>query len=159
LILAAVDDSEFAELVARETARIAGEKKMDVVFLSVVPVPSLAGSEGEIDAAYLNEKENEFQRLHNRLIDSHFSPDHGILIESRILHGDPADKIVKYADEINAQLIIVGSRGHGRLASVLLGSVSQRVARHSKRSVLIVKQHIERAKVDVSRLDLEQARE
>jgi nucleotide-binding universal stress UspA family protein len=139
VILAAVDNSEYAELVAGEAARKAREKKMDVVFLSVVPVPSLAGSEGEIDAAYLSEREGELQRLHNRLIDSYFTPESGILIESRILHGDPADKIVKYADETNADLIIIGSRGPGRLASVLLGSVSERVARHSKRSVLIVK--------------------
>jgi nucleotide-binding universal stress UspA family protein len=63
-----------------------------------------------------------------------------ILIESRILHGDPAKKIVKYADEINADLIIIGSRGRGRLASALLGSVAEHVARHSKCSILIVKQ-------------------
>jgi nucleotide-binding universal stress UspA family protein len=113
LILAAVDDSEYAELVTREATRTAREKKSDVVFLSVVQVPSLAGSEGEIDAAYLSEKEESFQRIHNRLIDSYFTPDSGILSESRILHWDPADKIVKYADETNADLTIVGSRGTG----------------------------------------------
>jgi nucleotide-binding universal stress UspA family protein len=151
LILAAVDDSEYAELVARESSKVAGEKKADVIFLSVVKVPSLAGSEGEIDAAYLNEKEEAFQRLHNRLIDSYFTPNSGILIESRILHGDPADKIVKYADEIDADMIIVGGRGHGRLASALLGSVSERVARHSKRSVLIVKKQVEKSGSDNSK--------
>jgi nucleotide-binding universal stress UspA family protein len=153
MILAAVDDSEYAELVAREASRVAGEKKLDVIFLSVVQVPSLAGSEGEIDAAYLSEKEEAFRRLHNRLIDSYFTPNSGILIESRILHGDPADKIVKYADETNADLIVIGGRGHGRLARVLLGSVSERVARHSKRSVLIVKKKVEKSGSDGSKQD------
>ena len=102
-------------------------------------VPSLVASEGEVDAEYLSEEEKEFQNLHNALIDSNFKQNSPILVESKILHGDPADKIVKYANEIDADLIIMGSKGQGKLANVLLGSVSEHVARHSKRSVLIVK--------------------
>lgn len=138
-ILVAVDDSDYAQVVAKEAAKVALEKKADVVLLSVVPVPSMAASEGEIDEGYLNEREKEFQKLHNELIDSHFKPDAGILVESRVLHGDPGDKIVKCGDEIGADMIIVGTRGRGRLASALLGSVSQYVAHHSTRSVLIVR--------------------
>ncbi|MBM3897656.1 MAG: universal stress protein [Thaumarchaeota archaeon] len=48
-----------------------------------------------------------------------FTPNSGILIESKTLHGDPAAKIVKYAEEINADLIVVGTRGHGSVASAL----------------------------------------
>lgn len=138
-MLVAVDDSEFAHVVAKEAARMALEKKADVVLLSVVPVPSMAASEGEIDEGYLKEREKEFEKLHNELIDSYFKPDAGNLVESRILHGDPAEKIVKYADEMDAGLIVLGTRGRGRLASALLGSVSQHVTHHSKRSVLIVR--------------------
>lgn len=115
------------------------EKKANVVFLSVVPIPSFAASEGEVDPEYLSEEEKELQNLHNALIDSNFKANTGILVESKILHGDPADKIVKYANEIDADLIVIGSNGQGKLASALLGSVSEHVAHHSKRSVLIVK--------------------
>jgi nucleotide-binding universal stress UspA family protein len=138
-ILVGVDDSKYARVVAQEAARLTLEKNADVVFLSVIPIPSLAASEGEINAEYLSEEEKKFQDLHKKLIDSFFTPNSGILIESKILHGDPAAKIVKYAEEINADLIVVGTRGHGRVASALLGSVSEKVAHNSKRSVLIVK--------------------
>ncbi|MCW4047353.1 MAG: universal stress protein [Candidatus Bathyarchaeota archaeon] len=138
-ILVAVDNSEYAKTVAEEAAKVALEKKANVVFLSVVPIPSLVASEGEFSSEYLNEKEKEFQNLHNKLIDSNFKPDSGILVESKILHGNPPDKIVKYADEIDADLIIMGNKGQGKLANVLLGSVSEHVVHHSKRSVLIVK--------------------
>jgi nucleotide-binding universal stress UspA family protein len=138
-ILVAVDDSEYAKLVAEEAAKVAIERKANVVFLSVVPTPSLLASEGEVNAAYLREEEKEFQKLHNTLIDSNFRQNSGLLVESKILHGDPANKIVKYADEIDADLIIMGSKGHGKMANILLGSVSKKVAHHSKRSVLIVK--------------------
>jgi len=67
------------------------------------------------------------------------------LIESKILHGNPGDKIVEYAEEADADLIVMGTRGHGRLASALLGSVSKHVVHHSKRSVYIVKKEVPRA--------------
>jgi nucleotide-binding universal stress UspA family protein len=46
--------------------------------------------------------------------------------------------IVKLADEHDASLIVLGSHGRTGLASVLIGSVAEAVAAHSRRSVLIV---------------------
>jgi nucleotide-binding universal stress UspA family protein len=47
--------------------------------------------------------------------------------------------VVQAANELSADLIVVGSRGHGRLEESLLGSVSDAVARHARCSVLIVR--------------------
>ena len=82
-ILVAVDNSEYAVAVAEEAAKVALEKKANVVFLSVVPIPYLAVSEGEVDAEYLSEEEKEFRNLHNALIDSDFNSNSGILVESK----------------------------------------------------------------------------
>ena len=46
--------------------------------------------------------------------------------------------IVHAADEHDASLIVLGSHGRTGLAGVLLGSVAEAVAAHSRRSVLIV---------------------
>ena len=46
--------------------------------------------------------------------------------------------IVKVADEHDSSLIVLGSHGRTGLASVLIGSVAEAVAAHSRRSVLIV---------------------
>jgi nucleotide-binding universal stress UspA family protein len=46
--------------------------------------------------------------------------------------------IVRVADEHNAKLIVLGSHGRTELADVLIGSVAQAVAAHSRRSVLII---------------------
>ncbi|HUH22385.1 MAG TPA: universal stress protein [Gaiellaceae bacterium] len=56
-----------------------------------------------------------------------------------LLHGEPADEIVAYADSIDADMIVVGSRGQGRLASALLGSVSRAILREARRPVLVVR--------------------
>lgn len=60
-------------------------------------------------------------------------------IESRITEGDPAEQVVDFARERNADLIICGSRGMGKLKSALLGSVSNRILHLAEASCLTVK--------------------
>ena len=52
--------------------------------------------------------------------------------------GDPAQEIVRFAQEWNADLIAMGTRGAGALSSMLLGSVAQKVIATSTVPVLIV---------------------
>ena len=43
----------------------------------------------------------------------------GVDVETKLLQGKPADEIVAFADTIDADLIVLGSRGHGSIASAL----------------------------------------
>jgi nucleotide-binding universal stress UspA family protein len=63
----------------------------------------------------------------------------GIDVKTELLLGNPADEIVAFGDTIDADLILVGSRGHGAIASMLLGSVSRAVLHESRRPVLVVR--------------------
>jgi nucleotide-binding universal stress UspA family protein len=62
----------------------------------------------------------------------------GVPATTALLVGDPVNEIVTYADSIDADAIVVGSRGHGVFANALLGSVSQGVLREARRPVLVV---------------------
>lgn len=53
--------------------------------------------------------------------------------------GMPYLKILEVAEEEKVSVIILGSHGRSNLSSVLLGSVSDHVIRHSKRPVLVIK--------------------
>ena len=64
----------------------------------------------------------------------------GVVAETALLAGpSPAEAIVAYGESHAADLVVVGSRGHGGVASALLGSVSLGVLQASKRPVLIVR--------------------
>jgi nucleotide-binding universal stress UspA family protein len=58
---------------------------------------------------------------------------------TKLASGDPVEEIIRYADTIEADLIVVGSRGHGAVSSVLLGSVSRGVLHNANRPVAVVR--------------------
>jgi nucleotide-binding universal stress UspA family protein len=56
-----------------------------------------------------------------------------------VVGGDPAAAIVDFARARDADMIVVGSRGLGRVTGAILGSVSRTVAVHADRPVLVAK--------------------
>ena len=54
--------------------------------------------------------------------------------------GNPAGEIIATAEAFDADLVVVGARGLGGMARLLLGSVSEKVLRHARCPVLIVKE-------------------
>jgi len=64
----------------------------------------------------------------------------GVEAEHQIAEGDPAEEILRVAGHLDADVIVVGSRGLGAVAGALLGSVSRFLVQHSPVPVLVVKE-------------------
>lgn len=64
----------------------------------------------------------------------------GMEVESLVLKGNPAERIVDFAEEQKVDLIVMGSLGKGGYERIILGSVSEKVMRHAKVPVLIVRE-------------------
>ena len=64
----------------------------------------------------------------------------GRTVEGVALRGRPASAVVDDAAGFDADLIIVGSRGHGQVASLVLGSVSAEIVDHASCPVLVARQ-------------------
>lgn len=63
----------------------------------------------------------------------------GRTIETAIATGRPADVVTTVAEERQSDLIVVGSRGHGVIESMLLGSVSAEIVDRSRVPVLVAR--------------------
>jgi nucleotide-binding universal stress UspA family protein len=61
-------------------------------------------------------------------------------VECSVRHGAAAEEILKAVEEIRPDLVVVGSHGQSGLAHLLIGSVSQNVARHASCSALVVRE-------------------
>ncbi|AKB68212.1 Universal stress protein [Methanosarcina mazei LYC] len=59
--------------------------------------------------------------------------------EGVVVEGDPAHTILEFAEQNKVDLIVMGTLGKGGLERFLLGSVADKVVRHSKISVIVVK--------------------
>lgn len=63
----------------------------------------------------------------------------GRTVETSALAGRAGDAIVSLADQVEADIIVVGSRGHGTIETMLLGSVSSEVVDHAHVPVLVAR--------------------
>jgi nucleotide-binding universal stress UspA family protein len=65
--------------------------------------------------------------------------DDEIRLESRLVEGDPVAAILREADLVQCDLIVMGTRGRSEVSRVLAGSVAEAVARRARCPVLTVK--------------------
>jgi nucleotide-binding universal stress UspA family protein len=82
-------------------------------------------------------QETEGEALLHRTVDA--LAGHGLQARGLLTRGETAEQIIEYAREQQVDLIICGSRGLGTVTSMLIGSVSRRLAHHAPCSVLIVR--------------------
>lgn len=59
--------------------------------------------------------------------------------EVAVIRGNPGDIIAETAETSECDIIVMGSRGHGKHDEVMMGSTTRRVLRRTKKPVLIVK--------------------
>lgn len=60
-------------------------------------------------------------------------------VDTKTTNDDPADGIIDMANEVGADMIVVGHRGLGRIKSLLLGSVAHKVNQHAECTVVTVR--------------------
>lgn len=65
---------------------------------------------------------------------------HGIDVRTHLSIGHPVEEVIRHADDVDAGLLVTGTRGAGFLRGVAIGSTAERIAKRSSRPVLMVRQ-------------------
>lgn len=134
-ILIAADGSDNSLRATRQAADIASliGDGVKVEIVSVIAIDVYSDMVYDPIEAH-GEAQREIIRSASDILD-----DAGIDCDIVLLHGRPADEIIRYADESDADLLVMGSRGLGALREFALGSVSHKVLVHASCPVLVVK--------------------
>jgi len=100
--------------------------------------PEFINMPGDVQLAR-NLSAEEFKHEHSQLLAMSASlRGGGANAQAMLLKGDAAKLILEKADDLQTEIIILGSHGHGLLRRALLGSVSEAVIRHARCNVLVV---------------------
>jgi nucleotide-binding universal stress UspA family protein len=133
-ILCATDGSEHGDRALRQAARMTRDSDGELHLAHVtqrIPGGSQLGgqdvflTEFEIESRIVRQSEEIAQQT-------------GVKAKVHLIAGSraPAKQLAKLADRIDADLIVLGSRGHTPLAGVVLGSVTQQLLHETGRPVL-----------------------
>ena len=95
---------------------------------------------GPVPAGVLRTYERAAEQTVAGLLESYAQAVDGIVVERSIMHGSPADVLIEAAKD--AELLVVGSHGHGAAAALFLGSVSIRCAQLASCPVVIVRNDV-----------------
>jgi nucleotide-binding universal stress UspA family protein len=105
----------------------------------VVAYVSSSALEWELAAVQVNADPlvHEFER---RLREEWTAPlrEAGVTYETRVLHGRPADALLRCAQQEDAELIVVGMTGRGTVNELLMGSTTHQLLHHAARPIVAV---------------------
>lgn len=98
-------------------------------------------NQGGVSGDWLQDAERELRNQLDDELTRLSAPlrDRGWQVDLRLVSMRAATGILSAADELDADLIVLGSRGHGPIRSMLLGSTSAEVADQARQSVLVVR--------------------
>ncbi len=131
-VLVAIDNSEHSQKALDWIAHLPWPNSAEIKLVGVLN-PSASGHADGFSSLYKSHSEQKklkaIEHTHKFLEQSASKLKATISNQTstRVLEGNPADQILKEASEWDAQLIVMGSRGHGGLTKLWLGSVSQEV--------------------------------
>lgn len=139
-IVVGVDGSDHSEAAIDWAARMAKGMGSEVIAVFAIspPVYFDVGSMSTVpplqfDPAWRAEMKKEFERDWCKDLRKA-----GVKYRTVFEDGHPSRVITQVADRVNADLIVVGRRGRGGVAELVLGSVSHQLVLHSKRPVLVI---------------------
>ncbi|MCG8423886.1 MAG: universal stress protein [Proteobacteria bacterium] len=134
-----IDFSAQSELAVEHSVDIARHLGAEIVLVHVCPIaepPEYVTKETQwhrFMRKQLADNRDRLERLRASLRGQGFEISHVVIDEM------PDAGLIQCAEELPAELVVVGTRGHSGLDRLLLGNVAERVLRHNKKTTLVVR--------------------
>jgi nucleotide-binding universal stress UspA family protein len=135
-VLVAFDASPDAQLALAHAIAMAHVYRAKVALVAVVPPPPLLAWQAPGGMRGIHEAEQE--ELGKALREAADGVPDDLSVTTQLLDGDPARELLRLAREGDFDVIVMGSRGRGRVTAALLGSVSNRVMHDAGVPVIVI---------------------
>ena len=133
-ILVPLDGSECSENIIPKLEEIASNLKSSICLLRVVSAHTFPGVDRtEAEVKVVREAETYLQGLESRLKAKGFD------VDTHVRYGDDVEEILDHAAQKEIGLIAMSTFGHRGVKRFLLGSVAERVLRHTPKPVFLVR--------------------
>lgn len=131
-----VDGSEGASRAAAFAARLAAATGKPLRLIYVFPATPMALiGLASLSAEQIKKAEEDASR---EIFEKARAAIAGVDCSEKILLGDPANELIGYVNQNPKCMLVMGRRGLSPIQSLLLGSVSEKVARHAHGAVTLV---------------------
>jgi nucleotide-binding universal stress UspA family protein len=137
-ILVATDDSETARRAVDAGVELAANEGAELVFAHVVSVLDFAPESNGVEIPPARVPRAEENAALAAALAS--AAEHGVPAKAELLLGYPCTQILRLARHIDADLIVIGSRGLGPFKGAFLGSTSRGVVAKAERPVMVVRE-------------------
>ena len=111
-----------------------GSKHSEKAAIAAIELSQL--TKGKVTAIYVEDRDKKGIEATERIRE--MAGKAGIPFEARIVEGNPANEILKFAEDAKMDVIVIGSIGVTGLKKFMIGSVAEKVVLHSKVPVLTV---------------------
>ena len=135
-VLVAFDASSEARLALAHAIAMAQVYRAKVALVAVVPPPPLLSWQAPGGMLGIHEAEQE--ELEKALREAGDGVPDDLSVTTQLLDGDPARELLRLARDGDFDVIVMGSRGRGRVTAALLGSVSNRVMHDARVPVIVI---------------------
>lgn len=135
-ILLAYDGSDGSRFAFEKAAEIAKLTSAEFHILAVGRIPEYAETVSEV-----NEAKEQASNFYSKIMDEAIRnlSQRGLAVISHIEFGKPGDVILRIAEGLNVELVVLGTNLHSALRRRFLGATVDKVVDHAHCSVLVVK--------------------
>jgi len=133
-ILVPLDGSECAENILPKVEKLATDLKASIALLRVAYASTFPGVDPtEAEVTVVREAEDYLRKIEERLKAK------GFRVDSHVRYGDEAEEIMDHAGQKDIDLIAMSTHGRSGVKRFLLGSVAEKILRHSPKPIFLVR--------------------